>query len=175
MDYVPPTRAAFRFRPWKENPMSRLTIPARDDTPDASKPILNAVLKLLGVVPNMFRLIASSPAALEGFAANSGALTLNRKGGSGDAKADAAVRFATKVVRERGTSAMPISRRSATLASTTARSWRSSLSSPKTSSPTCSTWLGRPISTSRSFASATRPDAMHGLAGTSHPPVHISP
>ena len=126
--------------------MSRLTIPTRDDTPNASRPILDAVQKLLGVVPNMFRLIASSPPALEGFVANSGALkrtldvktrerialavaqvngcdyclsahtylglnlakisaeeiALNRKGASGDRKANAAVRFAAKVVRERG-------------------------------------------------------------------------
>jgi len=126
--------------------MSRLTIPARDDVPQASKPILDAVHKQLGVVPNMFRLIAASPAALQGFTGNNGALArtldvktrerialavaqvnncdyclsahsylglnlakitpeeiaLNRKGKSGDAKADAAVRFAAKVVRERG-------------------------------------------------------------------------
>jgi len=126
--------------------MSRLTIPARDDVPQASKPILDAVHKQLGVVPNMFRLIAASPAALQGFTGNNGALArtldvktrerialavaqvndcdyclsahsylglnlakitpeeiaLNRKGESGDAKADAAVRFAAKVVRERG-------------------------------------------------------------------------
>lgn len=126
--------------------MPRLAIPARDDVPEASKPILDAVHKQLGVVPNMFRLIAQSPAALQGFAANNGALgktldvktrerialavaqvngcdyclsahsylglnlaklspeeiALNRKGQSGDAKADAAVRFAAKVVRERG-------------------------------------------------------------------------
>jgi uncharacterized peroxidase-related enzyme len=126
--------------------MSRLSIPARDDVPDASKPILDAVHKQLGVVPNMFRLIARSPAALLGFTANSGALgkaldaktreriaiavaqvngcnyclsahtylglnlakispeeiALNRKGGSGDAKANAAVSFAVKIVRERG-------------------------------------------------------------------------
>ena len=44
--------------------MSRPTIPARDDVPEASKPILDAVHKQLGVVPNMFRLIAQSPAAL---------------------------------------------------------------------------------------------------------------
>ncbi|WP_249138039.1 carboxymuconolactone decarboxylase family protein [Phenylobacterium montanum] len=102
--------------------------------------------KQLGVVPNMFRLIAQSPAALQGFAANNGALgktldvktrerialavaqvngcdyclsahsylglnlakispeeiALNRKGRSGDPKANAAVHFAAKVVRERG-------------------------------------------------------------------------
>ena len=126
--------------------MSRLTSPARDDVPDASKPILDAVQKQLGVVPNMFGLIAASPAVLQGFTSNNGALAgtldvktrerialavaqvndcdyclsahsylglnlakitseeiaLNRKGRSGDAKADAAVRFAAKVVRERG-------------------------------------------------------------------------
>ena len=126
--------------------MSRLTIPARDNVPEASRPILDAVQKQLGVVPNMFRLIARSPAALQGFTANSGALTkaldvktrerialavaqvngcdyclsahsylglnlakispeeiaLNRKGESGDARANAAVSFAAKVVRERG-------------------------------------------------------------------------
>ena len=126
--------------------MSRLAIPARDDVPEASKPILDAVQKQLGVVPNMFRLIAQSSAALQGFTANNGALTktldvktrerialavaqvngcdyclsahnylglnlakispeevaLNRAGESGDAKANAAVHFAAKVVRERG-------------------------------------------------------------------------
>ena len=45
--------------------MSRLAIPARDDVPEASKPILDAVQKQLGVVPNMFRLIAQSSAALD--------------------------------------------------------------------------------------------------------------
>ena len=126
--------------------MSRLAMPARDDVPDASKPILDSVQKQLGVVPNMFRLIAQSSAALQGFTANNGALTktldvktrerialavaqvngcdyclsahsylglnlakitpeevaLNRAGESGDAKANAAVHFAAKVVRERG-------------------------------------------------------------------------
>jgi uncharacterized peroxidase-related enzyme len=126
--------------------MSRLAIPARDDVPEASKPILVAVHNQLGVLPNMFRLIAQSPAALQGFTANNGALTktldlktrerialavaqvngcdyclsahsylglnlakispeevaLNRKGESGDAKANAVVHFAAKVVRERG-------------------------------------------------------------------------
>ena len=126
--------------------MSRLAAPARDDVPEASKPILDAVHKQLGVVPNMFRLIAQSPGALQGFVANNGALgktldvktreriaiavaqvdgcdyclsahtylglnlakitpeeaALNRKAQSGDAKANAAVSFAAKVVRERG-------------------------------------------------------------------------
>jgi uncharacterized peroxidase-related enzyme len=126
--------------------MSRLTIPTLDDVPEASKPILNAVQKQLGVVPNMFRLIASSPAVLQGFTSNNSALgktldvktrerialavaqvdgcdyclsahsylglnlakilpqeiTLNRRGESDDPKANAALQFATKVVRERG-------------------------------------------------------------------------
>ena len=55
--------------------MSRLAIPARDDIPEASKPILDAVQKQLGVVPNMYRLIAQSPAALRGFTTNNSALT----------------------------------------------------------------------------------------------------
>jgi uncharacterized peroxidase-related enzyme len=126
--------------------MSRLAIPARDDLPEASKPILNAVEAKLGTVPDLLRLVATSPAALEGFIANSGALgrtldvttregialaiaqvngrdhylpahsylglslaklapeeiALDRKGASGDPKADAAVRFAVKVATLRG-------------------------------------------------------------------------
>jgi uncharacterized peroxidase-related enzyme len=126
--------------------MPRLSIPALDDVPDASKPILDAVHKQLGVIPNMYRLIAQSPTTLQGFTSNGAALskaldvktrerialavaqvngcdyclsahtylglnlarispeeiTLNRRGESGDAKANAAVSFAGKVVRERG-------------------------------------------------------------------------
>ena len=126
--------------------MSRIAIPDRHDVPAASTPILDAVHKQLGVVPAMFRLIATSPAVLEGFAANNGALSktldvktrerialavaevngcdyclsahsylglnlakispeevaLNRRGASGDPRADAAVRFAVKAVRDRG-------------------------------------------------------------------------
>lgn len=134
------------LRSAKEKAVSRLAIPARDDVPEASKPILDAVQKQLGVVPNMFRLIAQSPAALQGFASNNGALgkaldvktrerialaiaqangcdyclsahsylglnlaklsaeeiALNRKGQSGDEKANAAVRFAVKALNDRG-------------------------------------------------------------------------
>lgn len=54
--------------------MPRLATPARDDVPEASKPILDAVHQQLGVVPNMFRLIATSPAVLQGFTSNNGAL-----------------------------------------------------------------------------------------------------
>jgi uncharacterized peroxidase-related enzyme len=55
--------------------MSRIAIPSRDNAPSASQPILDAVNKQLGVVPNLFRLVALSPAALTGMTSLSGALT----------------------------------------------------------------------------------------------------
>lgn len=126
--------------------MSRIAIPSLDDAPEASRPALDAVRKQLGVVPNLFRLVASSPAALAAFTGFNGALArtldvktrerialavaqvngcdyclsahsylglnlarispeeiaLNRKGGSSDPKADAAVRFAVRVTQARG-------------------------------------------------------------------------
>jgi uncharacterized peroxidase-related enzyme len=55
--------------------MSRIPLPATvQDAPGAAQPGLEAVHKKLGVVPNMFRLIATSPAALDGYLAMSGAL-----------------------------------------------------------------------------------------------------
>ena len=54
--------------------MSRLAIPTVEAVPDASKPLLDAVQQQLGAVPNMFRLMATSPAALEGFLGLFGAL-----------------------------------------------------------------------------------------------------
>lgn len=48
--------------------MSRITTPAVVETaPAASQPLLAAVHKKLGVVPNLFRLVGVSPASLEGF------------------------------------------------------------------------------------------------------------
>ena len=128
--------------------MSRIPTPAAiSDSPPASQPLLEAVEKRLGVVPNLFRLVSTSPAALQGYLGLSGALskgalpaatgerialavaeingcsyclsahtylsknlaklddaeiTANRTGASNDPKADAAVRFAAKVARERG-------------------------------------------------------------------------
>jgi uncharacterized peroxidase-related enzyme len=126
--------------------MSRITIPAREDAPAKSQPLLDAVEKQLGSVPNLFRLVGNSPAALEGYLSLNGALgrtldaktrerialtiaqangcdyclsahtylglnlakiddteiALNRAGHSGDAKADAAVVFARKVLEARG-------------------------------------------------------------------------
>ena len=138
-----PVRADPRFPLWKGENHVQSCHPRPCDVCKASKSILDAVHKQLGVVPNMYRLIAQSPAVLQGFTANNGALTktldvktrerialavaqvngcdyclsahsylgrtlanispkevaLNRKGEFGDAKANAAVSFATKVVR----------------------------------------------------------------------------
>jgi uncharacterized peroxidase-related enzyme len=126
--------------------MSRISIPALDAVPEGSKATLDAVHKQLGVVPNLFRLIGNSPAALAAYTGFQGALAktldaktrerialavaqvngcdyclsahtylglnlvkispeeiaLNRKGASGDPKANAAVQFAAKVAKERG-------------------------------------------------------------------------
>lgn len=54
---------------------ARIATPATiADAPAASQPLLGAVEKQLGSTPNMFRLIATSPAALEGYLGMSGAL-----------------------------------------------------------------------------------------------------
>ncbi|QPC90671.1 carboxymuconolactone decarboxylase family protein [Mesorhizobium sp. INR15] len=128
--------------------MPRIVTPSSiADAPAAAQPMLQAVEKQLGVVPNLFRMVANSPAALEGYLAMSGALAkgrlpaptrerialavaeingcsyclsahsylgknlarldeaemlANRHGGSTDAKAAAAVRFAVAVARNRG-------------------------------------------------------------------------
>jgi len=55
--------------------MSRIPTPAPiSDAPEKSRPLLDAVQKQLGVVPNLFRLVATSPQALEGYLGLSGAL-----------------------------------------------------------------------------------------------------
>ncbi|QCP51675.1 peroxidase-related enzyme [Trinickia violacea] len=128
--------------------MSRLPTPATiAEAPTASQPMLDAVNRQLGVVPNLFRLVANSPAALEGYLNLSGALAkgtlapptrerialavaeangcdyclsahtylaknfaklgddeiaANRNGSSNDPKADAAVKFAKRLVDMRG-------------------------------------------------------------------------
>ena len=128
--------------------MSRIHTPASiEASPAAAQPLLEAVKKQLGVVPNLFRVVGNSPAALEGYLGLNGALgkgtldartrerialtvaeingcdyclsahtylgknvaklddaemAANREGGSSDAKADAALRFASKVVVARG-------------------------------------------------------------------------
>lgn len=55
--------------------MSRIPIPATiDAAPAASRPMLENVKRLLGVAPNLFRLVATSPSALEGYLGLFGAL-----------------------------------------------------------------------------------------------------
>lgn len=141
-------RSASTTNKLKEIFMSRLHIPATvEAAPQSSQAMLEAVRKQLGIVPNLFRLVSNSPAALEGYLGLSGALakgklpaptrerialvvaqlngcsyclsahtylgknlaklddaemTANRNGASNDPKADAAVRFAAKIVSERG-------------------------------------------------------------------------
>lgn len=59
--------------------MSRFPIPATiADAPEAARASLEAVQKQLGSVPNLFRLVALSPAALEGYLGLSGALGKGR-------------------------------------------------------------------------------------------------
>lgn len=126
--------------------MSRITILTLDNSPAESRPVLDAVNQQLGSVPNLFRLLGTSPAALKAYTSANAALTKaldvktrerialavaqvngcgyclaahtylatnlaklspeevarNRAGGSTDARADAAVRFAAKVASERG-------------------------------------------------------------------------
>lgn len=54
--------------------MSRIAIPTVEQSPVASKPLLAAVHKQLGVVPNLMKLVGHSPAALEGYLSLNGAL-----------------------------------------------------------------------------------------------------
>lgn len=56
--------------------MSRINTPTTiTDAPESSQPLLENVNKMLGSVPNMFRLIGNSPAGLEGYLGLSGALS----------------------------------------------------------------------------------------------------
>ncbi|NIY76053.1 carboxymuconolactone decarboxylase family protein [Thalassospira sp. HF15] len=128
--------------------MTRISLPASiDAAPETAQPLLEGVNKMLGSVPNLFRLTANSPAALEGYLGLNGALSkgaldpqtrerialavaqlngcdyclsahtylgknlaklddaeiaANRNGTSTDQKADAAVRFAVALVKNRG-------------------------------------------------------------------------
>jgi uncharacterized peroxidase-related enzyme len=128
--------------------MSHIPTPISiEASPAASRPLLEAVKKMLGSVPNLFRMAGNSPAALEGYLGLNGALAkgkldaktrerialavaeingcdyclaahsylgknlakldgveiaANRSGTSTDAKASAAVRFASQIVNVRG-------------------------------------------------------------------------
>src|SRR6202789_2577303 len=55
--------------------MSRIHTPnSIEAAPAAAQPLLEAVKKQLGMVPNLFRVVANSPAALEGYLGLNGAL-----------------------------------------------------------------------------------------------------
>ncbi len=128
--------------------MSRIPTPATiEAAPDASRPVLEAVQKQLGRLPNIFRIVSNSPTALNAYVGLNGALQKgalpqatrerialalaevngcdyclaahtffgktfsklddgeiveNRRGGSSDAKAAAAVAFAVKLAKTRG-------------------------------------------------------------------------
>jgi uncharacterized peroxidase-related enzyme len=59
----------------KETDMPRIATPATiADAPSQSRPLLEAVQKQLGMVPNLFGVVANSPAALEGYLGLSSAL-----------------------------------------------------------------------------------------------------
>lgn len=56
--------------------MSRIPTPSSiDDAPEGSRELLKGVQRQLGSVPNLFRIVATSPAALEGYLGLSGALS----------------------------------------------------------------------------------------------------
>ena len=82
----------FSYRPMpaqtqRRSPMSRIPTPATiEAAPPAAQPLLEAVKKQLGVVPNLFRLVSNSPAALEGYLGLSGALDKGSPAGA-DARA----------------------------------------------------------------------------------------
>lgn len=54
--------------------MSRITALTRETAPAAARGLLDNAKKQLGTVPNMFGVLANSPAALEGYLALNGAL-----------------------------------------------------------------------------------------------------
>ncbi|MFL6656750.1 MAG: carboxymuconolactone decarboxylase family protein [Massilia sp.] len=54
--------------------MNRLAIPTVATSPAASQPLLDAVHKQLGVIPNLMKMVGNSPAALEGYLSLNGAL-----------------------------------------------------------------------------------------------------
>jgi len=54
--------------------MNRIAIPDADQAPAASRPLLDAVKKQLGVVPNLMKVLGHSPSALGGYLNLNGAL-----------------------------------------------------------------------------------------------------
>ncbi len=64
--------------------MNRIAIPPAELTPAASRSLLEAVNKQLGVVPNLMKVLSNSPAALGGYLSLNGTLgkgTLGAKTG----------------------------------------------------------------------------------------------
>lgn len=76
--------------------MSRLSIPTVEQSHEAAKPLLAAVNKQLGVVPNLMKLVGHSPAALEGYLSLSGAL------GKGELSAQLRERIALAIAEFNG-------------------------------------------------------------------------
>lgn len=76
--------------------MSRISIPSTDQTPSASLPLLEAVQRQLGVVPNLMKVVGHSPAALEGYLSLNGAL------GKGSIGAQTSERIALAVAELNG-------------------------------------------------------------------------
>src|SRR5229473_7750825 len=59
----------------RKTSMTRIPTPTSIETsPEAAQPLLQAVKKQLGMVPNLFRVVGNSPAALEGYVGLNGAL-----------------------------------------------------------------------------------------------------
>jgi uncharacterized peroxidase-related enzyme len=58
----------------KEDDMARIPIPQIETAPEKARPKLEKVKAMFGSVPNLFRIMANSPAALEGYLGLSGAL-----------------------------------------------------------------------------------------------------
>lgn len=54
--------------------MSRLNVPDPEKAPEASKAMLKEVHKKMGMTPNLFRVLANAPAALEGYLGLLGAM-----------------------------------------------------------------------------------------------------
>lgn len=77
--------------------MSRIaTLPSIEAAPAAAQPLLEAARKQLGSVPNLFRVIADSPAALEGY------LGLNAALGKGTLDAKTRERLAIAIAEVNG-------------------------------------------------------------------------
>src|SRR5512138_3186492 len=63
---TPPRRNAQRTRPFQETRMTPFTVHAADSAPADSRPLLDGIRRGFGFVPNLFAVIAESPAALRG-------------------------------------------------------------------------------------------------------------